>query len=41
VCKVYNLFMNSEKELYFPTDTHWNEEGVKLAVNELLRYIKY
>jgi len=41
VCKVYDLFMNSEKELYFPTDTHWNEEGVKLTANELVKYLKF
>ncbi|MCX6164502.1 MAG: hypothetical protein NTU73_06515, partial [Ignavibacteriae bacterium] len=39
VCEVYDLFMKSDKELYYPTDTHWNDEGVKIAVTELLKMI--
>jgi hypothetical protein len=39
VCNVYDVFMNSDKELYYPTDTHWNEEGVKVTVNELVKFL--
>jgi hypothetical protein len=39
-CNVYDLFMKSDKELYYPTDTHWNEEGVKLTTSELVKLIE-
>ena len=41
VCNIYDSFMNSEKELYYPTDTHWNEEGIKITVSQLLRIIDF
>jgi hypothetical protein len=41
VCEIYEKFINSDKELYYPTDTHWNAEGVNLAVPLLLRFLKF
>ncbi len=41
VCNIYDSFINSEKELYYPTDTHWNEEGIKITVSQLLRIIDF
>lgn len=41
VCNLYDVYMNSGKELYYPTDTHWNEEGVKIAVNEVIKFIDF
>jgi hypothetical protein len=40
VCELYELFMHSDKELYYPTDTHWNDEGVDIAMSELLKIIR-
>lgn len=39
VCEVYNTFLESKLELYFPTDTHWNGDGVNLTLYELLKII--
>jgi len=35
---LYDLFLKSEKLLYYPTDTHWNEEGMKIAFDEFKKY---
>ncbi len=32
---LYNKYIQSDKLLYYSTDTHWNEEGMRIAFNEL------
>lgn len=32
---LYTKFIKSNKLLYFPTDTHWNDEGMKIAFIEV------
>lgn len=39
VCNLYDIFINSDKQLYYSTDTHWNEEGVKIATSEIVKII--
>jgi hypothetical protein len=37
ICEVYDSFMKSNKILYYPTDTHWNDEGVNVTMTELIK----
>ena len=36
---LYDDFIKQDKALYYKTDTHWNEEGVDIAVDKLLDFI--
>ncbi len=33
---LYDAFASSDKQLYFLSDTHWNEKGIALALDETL-----
>lgn len=35
---LYDIFLKSDKQLYYPTDTHWNEDGMKIAFGEFKKY---
>ena len=37
--ELYQDFITSEKTLYYSTDTHWNDEGEKIALQKLSQYI--
>jgi len=37
VVRLYEPFRQSPKMLYYPTDTHWNRDGVSLALKELIK----
>jgi len=37
---VYDAFKSSEEILYYPTDTHWNEKGMKIALGLILEKIR-
>lgn len=37
--ELYRDFITSEKTLYFSTDTHWNEDGEKIALQKLSQFI--
>lgn len=38
--RLYDLFReNAGRQLYFRTDTHWNNEGISLAFNELRKIL--
>lgn len=36
---LYQDFVSSEKILYYQTDTHWNKNGVDIAVENVLTYL--
>ncbi|MFZ4590380.1 MAG: alginate O-acetyltransferase AlgX-related protein [Ignavibacteria bacterium] len=37
---LYDDFRESEKLLYYPTDTHWNQNGINIALLKLLEVLK-
>ncbi len=37
---VYEDFKNSNKILFYRTDSHWNEKGIQIALNKTLEYFK-
>lgn len=37
---IYTEFTKADQLLYYGTDAHWNEEGMKLAVDLTARYLK-
>jgi len=37
---VYDAFKSSDEILYYPTDTHWNEKGMKIALGLILEKIR-
>jgi hypothetical protein len=37
--KLYDKFRDAKNILYFPTDTHWNAEGAKIAVNQAMEVL--
>lgn len=37
VVKLYEEYKNSDEILYFGTDTHWNEKGLDIAIQQTLR----
>ena len=39
VVRLYNDFLNSEEVLYYGTDTHWNKNGVDIAITKTLEKI--
>lgn len=39
VIKLYDQFMQSQEILYYGTDTHWNEKGLKMAIDITLKYL--
>ena len=36
---LYDKFCESKKRLYFPTDTHWNADGVQIAVDQTVNLL--
>lgn len=40
VVELYDAYIESKRELYFPTDTHWNDEGINIAMSLLLKTIR-
>jgi hypothetical protein len=34
--KLYQKFLDSNDVLYFPTDSHWNAQGVGIALDEIV-----
>lgn len=38
--KIFDEFKNSDNDLYYPTDTHWNPEGNKMVVKLFLEQMR-
>ncbi|MBA7533952.1 hypothetical protein ES705_26198 [subsurface metagenome] len=39
VVRLYDDFMNSDKILFYGTDTHWNKNGVDIALSKTLEML--
>ena len=37
---IYSKFKNSDQTLYYGTDAHWNDKGMRTAVNLTITYLK-
>ena len=36
VIKIFDEFMASDEMLFYPTDTHWNSNGIEIGMHGLL-----